>query len=68
MAFPHPPASQAGRAHVELEASTLELDDEDSDDDSDDEVVGKGRYNWLVSGGKDRRVALWELMNFNQTQ
>lgn len=51
-----------------VEASTLELGDDDDEDDSDEEFGGRGGGGGvdrrLVSGGKDRRVALWELMDF----
>jgi WD40 repeat protein len=52
---------------AELE-STIELGDEDSEEE--DEGVEDGlppRDRWLVSGGKDRRVALWGLMDFGSS-
>lgn len=40
------------------EQSVLEVGgDSDSDEDEDDSP----RSNWLASGGKDRRIALWNL-------
>ena len=48
-----------------------EEDDVDSDGDGndgdDDEMTGEEkarRTRWLVSGGKDGRVVVWELMDF----
>jgi ASTRA-associated protein 1 len=40
----------------------------DDDDDDDDEMSAEEkvrRSRWLVSGGKDGRVAVWALMDFN---
>lgn len=47
--------------------STIELGDEDSEDDEGVEDGAPPRERWLVSGGKDRRVALWGLMDFTST-
>ena len=44
--------------------STIELGDEVEDSDGEDEDGAPPRERWLVSGGKDRRVALWGLMDF----
>jgi ASTRA-associated protein 1 len=44
--------------------------DRDDDDDDDDEMSAEEkahRSRWLVSGGKDGRVAVWALMDFNAT-
>ena len=41
--------------------------DGDDDDDDDDSLTGEEkarRSRWLVSGGKDGRVVVWELMDF----
>ena len=41
--------------------------DEDEDNEDDEMTVGEKarRARWLVSGGKDGRVVIWELMDFN---
>lgn len=41
---------------------TIELGGSDSEDDDDDGQVP--RDQWLASGGKDRRIALWGLKKF----
>lgn len=50
-------------------ASTIDIgddNDEDSDDDDDGKTGGAApRSRWLASGGKDRRIALWELKDFS---
>jgi hypothetical protein len=40
---------------------------EEDDDDDDEMTMGEKarRAQWLVSGGKDGRVVVWELMDFN---
>lgn len=49
--------------------STIELGDGDEAADSDEEEDGAPpRDRWLVSGGKDRRVALWGLMDFGKSE
>jgi WD40 repeat protein len=45
--------------------STIEIGEEDSDSGEEDGSVPP-RERWLVSGGKDRRVALWGLMDFSR--
>lgn len=52
------------------EGDTVEFGEiaEDEDEDDEDEMtMGEKarRVRWLVSGGKDGRVAIWELMDFN---
>lgn len=77
LAFPSAPLIGDGANRdrsAAVEASTIELGDGVSDDsDTDDEGSaeeggrgGPGSSRWLVSGGKDRRVALWELMDFSR--
>ena len=46
------------------EASTLDLGDGE-DDESDEEEAGVPRHRWLTSGGKDKRIALWALKDFD---
>ncbi|KAG5644377.1 hypothetical protein DXG03_008605 [Asterophora parasitica] len=41
-------------------------DNEDSADEMDDEERA-GRARWLVCGGKDGRVSIWELISFEKT-
>ena len=44
-------------------------DDERDDNDDDDDLNEKEkreRSRWLVAGGKDNRVSLWELMSFTK--
>lgn len=49
----------------------IEVVDEDEGDSSEDEHSG-GRagtgdvMRWMVSGGKDRRLALWHLKDFSK--
>lgn len=55
----------------EPEASTIDLDQADlessGDDTEKDDDAGPPRSRWLASGGKDRRVAIWGLMDFGQS-
>ncbi|KZT53245.1 WD40 repeat-like protein [Calocera cornea HHB12733] len=39
-----------------------------NDDDSDDEQEADKRTRWLAAGGKDTRVSIWELMDFDKRQ
>jgi len=39
---------------------------DDEDDEDDDEKEKEKRSRWLVSGGKDHRAVIWELMDFNR--
>ena len=66
LAFAHNPVQDANGTEVE---STIELgDEEDSDqDESSGGVSDVHRHRWLVSGSKDRRVAIWELMDFRRS-
>ena len=36
------------------------------EEDEDDVKVKVKRSRWLVSGGKDHRAVIWELMDFNK--
>ena len=62
-------ASRRTSSTIEQEEreSTIELGDEDSEDDEGVEDGAPPRERWLISGGKDRRVALWGLMDFTST-
>jgi hypothetical protein len=43
-------------------------EDEASDDEDEiSEEQKKQRARWLVSGGKDSRVSIWELMDFDNS-
>jgi hypothetical protein len=50
----------------------IEVVDEDQGDSSEDEEDSGGRagrgdvMRWMVSGGKDRRLALWQLKDFSR--
>jgi len=47
---------------------TVDRSSSSSSDDDDDEMSAEEkahRSRWLVSGGKDGRVAVWALMDFN---
>lgn len=39
-------------------------EDEDEDDDGFSSSEIEARKRWLVAGGKDGRVSIWELMDF----
>lgn len=39
---------------------------DDGDDEDDDEKEKARRSRWLISGGKDQRPTVWELMDFNK--
>lgn len=48
-------------------AETLEIGaDESEEEEGDDLGTAPPRHRWLASGGKDRRVALWGLMDFTK--
>lgn len=56
---------------IELGASTIGDDDEDEEDDEDGTAGSLSgittRDRWLVSGSKDRRMALWGLKDFSKS-
>jgi hypothetical protein len=57
-----------GVSEAAYSSSSSSGTEEDTDEDEDDEMtMGEKtrRARWLVSGGKDGRVAIWELMDFN---
>jgi len=63
LAFAQPPIP--GGDDAESVAETLELGAEDSEEEDGVELDGvPPRERWLASGGKDRRGALWGLMDF----
>jgi WD40 repeat protein len=62
LAFANTGASKNEGNEVE---STIEIGEEGSDSEQEDESA-ESRERWLVSGGKDRRVALWSLMDFDR--
>jgi WD40 repeat protein len=63
---PGPPAGGGGD-HVEVE-STIDIGGVSDDESGADEEGMEGvppRDRWLVSGGKDRRIAIWGLKDFS---
>ena len=66
VAFAHLTTASELAGEVE---STIELgQEEDSDSEDLAEGTRPSRERWLVSGGKDRRVGLWELIDFNSAR
>lgn len=57
----------AGSEQAGDQESTIELGEGDSEDEEDVVDGVPPRDRWLVSGGKDRRVTLWGLMDFAAT-
>lgn len=61
-------------AGEEDEISVIEVVDDNEGDSSADEEdgeldfegLGKDTMRWMVSGGKDRRLALWQLKDFSR--
>ncbi|TFY68523.1 hypothetical protein EVG20_g3519 [Dentipellis fragilis] len=51
-------------------SSTVRPDDDSDSDDEDGMTAAEkeSRTRWLVSGGKDGRVAIWELMDFGRKE
>lgn len=81
IAFPHLPrkgdlvTSQNDSAvGTEDETSVIEFVEEEDEDSTADEEhggangrgMGKEAMRWMVSGGKDRRLALWQLKEFSR--
>jgi len=64
LAFAHNSISSPDGTEVE---STIELGDDDDSSDLEENSGGARRERWLVSGSKDRRVALWELIDFKKS-
>jgi WD40 repeat protein len=64
LAFAHNPILDSSGTEVE---STIELGNEEDSDDDENGGGGAHRERWLVSGSKDRRVALWELIDFTKS-
>jgi WD40 repeat protein len=67
-AQPKPHASQTGVTLGPVgEGDNVGGDDLDDDPDDDGEFSNSeigGRRRWLVAGGKDGRISIWELMDF----
>lgn len=58
-----------GEARPRLDAAPASIVEGDGvvDDDEDEEFSGseiEARKRWLVAGGKDGRISVWELMDF----
>ena len=51
-------------AHEESKGAQISDDQDDADEFDRDDKDKRGR--WLISGGVDKRVALWELMDFER--
>jgi len=47
--------------------STIELGNEEYSDEDENGSGGVHRERWLVSGSQDRRVAMWELIDFTKS-
>ena len=67
--FPHLVRQDAALAKTGMGDNEEEDDDDDDEDVDVDGQAGnssgvKGVGRWLGTGGKDRRVALWELRDF----
>lgn len=61
VAFANPSATTTEAESV-LKNSVLDEESDDEDDMNQDEKVTRCR--WLVGGGKDHRVSVWTLMDF----
>jgi ASTRA-associated protein 1 len=61
-ALSHPRPSQNGSGVAP--GSIGEGGDDDEDDDEFNTSEIEARKRWLVAGGKDGRVSIWELMEF----
>lgn len=48
------------------QAAITAAENSDSDDEEANERAQETRKKWLVSGGHDGRVAVWELMEFER--
>ena len=48
--------------------SVGEGDDVDDDDDEFSSPEIEARKRWLVAGGKDGRISVWELMDFTKSK
>jgi len=48
-------------------AQWADTGDEDDEDEEDEKEKVK-RSRWLVSGGKDHRAVIWELMDFKKNR
>lgn len=57
------------RTNVRFESGVVAdvIEDQKSDSEDDDDEGKMRRCRWLVSGGKDHRVAIWTLMNFENS-
>lgn len=75
ISFPHSQSSRksAKQADTSDEASVIDVVQEDEGDSSSDDDHDSARrggkedvMRWMVTGGKDRRVALWQLKDFSR--
>lgn len=74
VAFPPPRSNSRSDAGAGKRSNTendvQDIDDNNDDDDDEEGLVGgkplKGWESLLAGGGKDRRISVWELMNFGK--
>lgn len=66
-----PPQTQSGEGEVgsrpNVTPASVEEGDGAGDDDEDEEFSNseiEARKRWLVAGGKDGRISVWELIDF----
>jgi hypothetical protein len=67
LAFANPPPESSapeGQAASTIEIGRSEADEDNEGEDGVNAEVPRER--WLVSGGKDKRIAIWSLMDFEK--
>lgn len=66
LCFAHLPSAPEELAREGEQDSTIELGEEDSEEENGVADGAPPRERWLISGGKDRRVAFWGLIDFTK--
>jgi ASTRA-associated protein 1 len=66
--IPLPKKHQAAAHETQERIGGTQEVDEYEDEDEMDPSDRERRRRWLVAGGKDGRVSIWELMSFEKTQ